>query len=105
MKRPLRSITLTGMVTSVVFTRTTSPSPATSCSPGEGDACGAGCGVCGALLAPPSTGGRDGAAGKVSGGRFFLELSPWLGGVCAWIVANVVIRIVNRKTTVFLMVL
>src|SRR5918911_645183 len=61
---PLRSRTLTGMVTSVVLTRTTSPSPTISGS----SFCGAE--VCEPVdwplllvVAPPSTGGRAGGAG------------------------------------------
>src|SRR5438552_12542174 len=58
---PSRSVTLTGMLTRVVSTRTTSPSP-TSSGPASFDEVDTGFCSFGSRFAPPSTGGRDGRA-------------------------------------------
>src|SRR6266550_2524779 len=58
---PSRSVTLTGILTRVVSTRTTSPSP-TSSGPASFDEVDTGFCSLGSRFAPPSTGGRDGRA-------------------------------------------
>src|ERR1043166_9921331 len=81
---PSRSITLTGILTSVVSTLTTSPSPTSS---GPASFCRTS-GFCsfGSRVAPPRTGGRIGPLGSVEseagGGAGWVEGEDcWGGGI------------------------